>query len=172
MADYAERVHGLTIIRDSLPNLTSVNDSTYQVVFSLHVLEHAPTYIDAADWCNEMLRVVEPGGFVVVVAPNVIEWKSYFWDTDWSHGYPTTPKRVSQIFDDLQAQLLCEKTMHFGSLRILPAVFAQMINFILPARFVDFITEPLLKRRIGTGFKLAFTLGLTFVVVRKPDVIV
>jgi hypothetical protein len=33
-------------------------------------------------------------------------WKMHFWNGDYTHGFPTTPRNVSQIFFDLDLDIV------------------------------------------------------------------
>lgn len=43
LANHCESVHNLKIIREGLPNLISLKDESFDALFAIHVLEHAPT---------------------------------------------------------------------------------------------------------------------------------
>jgi SAM-dependent methyltransferase len=88
LAEYCRELLGATIHEELLPHLTSLPDDSFDLVMSAHVIEHAMNPMEAREWCEEMFRVVRPGGHVLIVAPDVVDYKEYFWDTDWSHGYP------------------------------------------------------------------------------------
>ncbi len=135
---------------------------------SIHVIEHAPTYLDARSWIAEMVRVTKPGGYVLVAAPDIRDYGNYFYDSDWSHGYPTTPARITQIFYDLGVDLKFSGSMHLGSTSKIAAVLAHIINFIIPTRLIDQITSLIVKRPLATGLKIALVWGLSMVIVQKP----
>lgn len=167
LAMFARETMGLDILEESLPNLTNIGNDSHDIVVSLHVLEHAASYADARDWCAEMLRVVRPGGYVLVVTPDLHDWKTFFWSADWSHGWPTTPQRISQVFNDLDAPICFSGSLHIGSLRLFPAVVAHALSFLIPTRLVDAITFRIVGRPLGSGFKQGLLWGMSFVVVTK-----
>ena len=156
----------LSIVDESLPHLLSIPDDFYDGVFSIHVLEHARDQYEAHGWVQEMLRVTTPGGYLLVAAPDVRE---YFWDMDWSHGFPTTPQRVAQILRDLEAQVVFEGTLHFGRIGIGAFWAARMASAMLPTRLFDSLARRLVGRPLMTGLKVAALWGLVFVVARKPN---
>ena len=98
LASFLIQQHDFPVIEDNRPNLKTLRDNSFEAVFSVHVLEHAPSWGDANLWCREMIRVLKPGGQILVVAPDIRDYRENFWDSDWSHGFPTTPHRVSQFF--------------------------------------------------------------------------
>lgn len=167
LAAYSRNTLGLEIIEESLPNISSIPNNSIEAIVTLHVLEHASNYKEARLWCDELGRMLKPGGVVLIAAPNVLDWKESFWDVDWSHGYPTTPKRVSQIFNDLGLEIVTSSTMHFGSLTKIAAFAAHVLNFLTPRVIFDPLSNLFFKRPYATGLKLALLWGLTFVVARK-----
>lgn len=167
LREHVESSLGITVFPDALPNLTSLKIDS-DIVFSLHVLEHAPTYHDARSWVKEMARVTKPGGFVVIAAPNILDFKEAFWDSDWSHGYPTSPNRVRQLVDDIGLEVKLADSVHVGLKGRLASTLCHLISVVLPTRLFDRIGMTLVRRPLGTGLKIALIWGLTFVVAQKP----
>jgi hypothetical protein len=114
-----------------------------------------------------MIRVTTPGGYILVATPDIRDYKEFFWDSDWSHGYPTTPARITQIFNDLKVDVRFSGSMHFGSTTSFAAFFAHAISFLIPTRLVDFFTKKLVSRPLASGLKIALLWGLTIVIVQK-----
>lgn len=168
LAAHSRSQYGLTIIEDALPNLEQIPDSTYDAVFSMHVLEHAPSYYAAREWCLEMARVMRPGGRLLIAAPNILDYRGYFWDGDWSHGWPTTTQRVTQVLQDLGLEIEFAGNMHLGRLGGLSAAAAHIVSFLLPTRLGDLLTKRIVGRPLASGLKIAVLWGLVYVVARKP----
>jgi SAM-dependent methyltransferase len=163
------RALGFNVSEQQLPTLSLDFENKFDRVISLHVLEHAPTYLSARMWLQEMIRVTKPGGFILVVTPDIRDYQNFFWDSDWSHGYPTTPRRVTQIFNDLKVNVKFSGSMHLGSTSVIAAITARIVNLVIPTRLVDYVTMRLLKRPLASGIKIAMLWGLTFVLVQKPE---
>lgn len=161
------RALGFDISEESLPNLQESWRAKFDATISLHVLEHAPTYLDAREWLKEMKRITKEGGVILVAAPDIRDYGNYFWESDWSHGWPTTPQRVRQIMDDLDLKIIFEGSLHLGSTSRVAAVFSHMIDLLLPTRTVDALTRLLVRRPLASGLKIATIWGLTFVVGQK-----
>lgn len=168
LAEYS-RMQGFNIHEQALPDLSIDFENKFDHVISLHVLEHAPTYLDARQWVQEMIRVTKPGGYILIATPNVMDYQNFFWDSDWSHGFPTTPKRITQIFNDLKVNVKYSGSMHLGSTSVIAALMAHFISFVIPTKLVDFATMRLVKRPLASGIKIALLWGLTFVVAQKPE---
>lgn len=61
-----------------------VEDSTFDVVFSLSVIEHVP---EAWKWIKEQRRIVKPGGLVIAVNPT--SWPFHASPVDCWRIYPS-----------------------------------------------------------------------------------
>ena len=168
LAQYSRELLGATIHEELLPHLTSLRNESFDLVMSAHVIEHATNPYEARDWCDEMFRVVRPGGFVLIVAPDIVDYKNYFWDTDWSHGYPPTPKRISQMFDDIGLDITFAGKMHLGRTGLGAAVAAHTLSALIPTHLGDTVTARLFGRPLVSGMKITMW-GLVFVIGRKPS---
>ena len=168
LAEFSRERYGHEVVEDSLPELVSIESGSMDATFSVHVLEHASTHQDAWDWVKEMKRIVRPGGHILICTPDAQDYGTYFWDSDWSHGYPTTPRRLSQILQDHGLEIVFAGKMHFGSLSPLVAAFSHFVALLLPTRLGDRITLRIFGRPLISGLKIAILWGLTYVVARKP----
>jgi SAM-dependent methyltransferase len=167
MADHCKLVHNLRIVSEGLPNLTSIQDESFDALFAIHVLEHAPTYETALLWVKEMLRILKPGGRILLVAPDIRDCGAYFWDQDWSHGYPTTPLRVTQLLQGLDVSIEISTTIRLGSVNPFKKCLARLIALLIPTRLVDSITIRVIGRPLASGLKIATLWGSVFIVGRK-----
>jgi SAM-dependent methyltransferase len=168
LAEYS-RHRGFDVREFELPNLLKEWQDSFDAVASFHVLEHAPTYIDARLWVKEMIRVTKPGGKILVAAPDIRITKELFWDSDWSHGFPTTPRRVAQIGDDLGLKTIYAGNFAIGTTNVFISILAKFINRLIPTRIVDSLTMRIVNRPLASGMKIALFWGLTFVVFEKPS---
>jgi SAM-dependent methyltransferase len=65
-----------------------------------HVLEHMVDADQAEQLIRETRRVLVPGGLLVLACPNYYTWGRDFFESDYSHNYVTTPRRVKQLLED------------------------------------------------------------------------
>jgi SAM-dependent methyltransferase len=167
LADYCKEL-GLNVVTQELPFLDSSFEDSFDQVISLHVLEHAPTYLDARAWVMEMIRVTKPGGTIMIACPDIRDYGSYFWDIDWSHGWPTSPQRVAQLLNDFNLEPIFTGSLHLGSRKLLASIVAHLLNLVIPTRLLDKFCMRVFARPLATGLKVAAIWGLTFVVAKKP----
>ena len=160
-------VPGILVDENYLPFISEKFVESFDLALSFHVLEHAPNPYEARDWVEAMATTLKPGGALLISGPDIRDYKNSFWDSDWSHGYPLTPARVSQILTDLGLHIICSTSIHFGSKRFIPRFVAKMFAFVLPTRIIDSITVKLFGRPLATGLKIALLWGVTFVVAQK-----
>jgi SAM-dependent methyltransferase len=168
LAQYCRELLDVDIHEELLPHLKSLADDSFDLVMSAHVLEHAMNPMEAREWCEEMYRVVRPGGHVLIVCPDAIDYKIYFWDADWSHGYPPTPKRVSQIYDDIGLETVFSGKMHLGRTGLGFAFLAHVVSGVIPTQLGDALTARIFGRPLVSGLKLTLW-GLVFAVGKKPE---
>lgn len=77
-----------------------LRDAVADVAVASHVLEHASGLPQAQAMLAEMRRIVRPGGCVVIVSPDLMWVRNYFWDCDYSHNFPISARRAHQLFLD------------------------------------------------------------------------
>ena len=154
---------GCDVMESYLPAVPAGFEKQFDVVFSLHVLEHAPDPYSAHDWVKAMKAMVKPGGFIVVAGPDFRDYM-HFWDSDWSHGYPLTPNRVVQIFRDQEISVVSSSSLHLGRTNGAWGVVAKFLSVCLPTRPLDAITHKLFGTPMMTGFKIPLLWGTTFVI--------
>jgi SAM-dependent methyltransferase len=91
---------GIKRVNALVPTLP-VASGVFDLVFASNVLEHMPGFRAALDLVGEMVRAAKPGGLVCHRVPNVMAWGMHFWNGDYTHGFATTPRNVSQLYLDL-----------------------------------------------------------------------
>jgi len=164
IAAYArEHLPQVTILERRLPDLGDDLLSSCDLALAVHVIEHARDGYEARDWVEGMTRVVRPGGYVLVVSPDVRDYKTAFWDIDWSHSFPTTPNDATQIFEDLNLQVVTSTVIRAGSLNGTISSAAWMAGCLIPTRPINAISRGLVGRDLATGLKVQALWGATFV---------
>jgi len=95
----ALRARGIQVQQAFTPPFP-VGDRSQDVVYADQVLEHMSGIDAARSWVGEALRVLRPGGLLLVVVPDYLKEKGFFWDIDYTHNFITTERRVRQLLYD------------------------------------------------------------------------
>lgn len=75
-------------------------DCSYDALIVADVLEHLPDAESAQDFVKEAGRVLRPGGLLVITSPDCLDWKTDFFNCDFTHNYVTTLRRARQLLYD------------------------------------------------------------------------
>ena len=135
----------LGLIQDVAPNL-----GKYDLIWMSHVLEHSPTWLAAREMVATCRDLLSDEGVVVVIGPDALSWRREFWNVDWSHGYPTTIRNVSQMFSDVGLKNIEARHHRNGSVNpLVQIVFAVLTK--APHRLIDRVLTPD-RAKIGDGF--------------------
>ena len=157
----------VVVHQSSLPYLPIELKDSFDAVLTMHVMEHASSPAEARAWVKALAECLRPGGSLVVVAPDVRDYRAGFWDSDWSHGWPTTPGRIAQLVEEIGLEVTTAKVMRLGSLSPWSSL-SMLLSGLIPTRPVNSVILRLMGRPLGTGIKIALLWGMTFVVARKP----
>jgi hypothetical protein len=156
----------LGLVQDLAPDL-----GRYDMIWMSHVLEHSPTWLAAREMVSTCRDLLSDEGFVVVVGPDALNWRREFWNVDWSHGYPTTIRNVSQLYNDVGLKKIVARHHRNGSDRIIVRFFNTCLSLI-PHRPIDKWLTPS-RWEIGDGYvyswKVIFGWRQILVTGRKPD---
>lgn len=88
--EYARSKSGLSVHLGSLENI-HFPDDTFDVITSNHVIEHVH---DPISLVQECLRVLKPGGRLVLATPNIESFGHEYFGRDWSHLDPPRHLRL------------------------------------------------------------------------------
>jgi SAM-dependent methyltransferase len=158
------------IVDSSLPELPNLGDSCFDACLMFHLLEHATDQIQAHIWLDSVFNKLKPGGRVLIVCPNVFDYGAYFYDGDWSHGYPTTTRRIELLgidtgFDSIEAFDLRANTQN----RLMKALM-RVASAIMPTELLNVLGKKIFGvSYIGMGIQAALFWRNCWVVLEKPD---
>lgn len=156
---------GMRVIHGLAPPLPFGNDQ-FDVVVASHVLEHMPTVLQSVELVEEMKRVCSPGGVLCIVAPDVRTWRLDFWNADYTHNYVTSPRRVEQLFRNVD--LTVERVLNYSGFVTGPAGwFLSVAARLFPARALDAMLPASLGR--GKFYKLKLTFLGNFLIVGRKN---
>lgn len=161
--------YGVLVHDAALPHLPS-EVCDFDAALALHVLEHAPDPYAARAWLAAMRSSVRPkSGYVLIASPDIRDYGHSFYESDWSHGWPTTPHRISDLMADVGLVPIMAKTMRLGSLAPWTLPVARLLSMAIPTRPIDNLSRKALGRPLATGLKISMLWGLSFVVGRRSD---
>lgn len=134
----------------SVAAFVSRNDSAFDVVLGIEVIEHVEN-----QWAyvRQLLRLLKPGGLIVITTPNVTSWLSratflfrgrfhQFADEDESYGHisPITPWELELILN----RIGCED-VKIRSAGTLPPIYLSGFNAATLLSLLFLPLRPLLK---------------------------
>jgi SAM-dependent methyltransferase len=102
-------------------------------VVANHVLEHSSGLPQAEAFLGEMRRIARPGGCVALTTPDLLWYGQYFWDCDYSHNFPTSARRLHQLFLDQRLEVAYIGYIH-NHLTGLPGYLAGRAARLVPYR--------------------------------------
>jgi len=126
-----------------VPPLPFASDQ-FDVSFAANFLEHMLDFRHAYDLMDEMKRVIRPGGVVCHCIPNFMDWGLQFWNGDYTHSFPTTPRRAAQLYLDLGLRDIA--IYPFSGPWVGPlAHFGNLIGKLIPTWFITHGAMPTSK---------------------------
>ncbi len=75
-------------------------DRSYDALIIADVLEHLADAEYAQQFVKEARRVLRPGGILSIISPDSLDWKTDFFNCDFTHNYVTTLRRARQLLYD------------------------------------------------------------------------
>jgi SAM-dependent methyltransferase len=134
-----------------IPNIP-LEDDSIDYVLSAPFIEHLPTYIDALNFLLEVMRVVKPGGKVLLIVPNYLSIKEIFFE-DYKHGWITTKKRIIDMLSDCHYEVLGYRyTIGWITMRMNPltAIFRIIVSLIMATLRINIIERFLEAIKLDT----------------------
>jgi SAM-dependent methyltransferase len=151
----------------ALPSIPVGFSNSFDVVVCIHVIEHAPNGYEALSWITSVKTLLKDGGQLIIISPSISDYKSYFWEIDWSHCFPTSNNNLRQILLDLDFKISNERIFRLGSTRRPLTTMAKLLDCLIPTRVLNTFGNLMIGRPLGTGLKAAFIWGSTFMVAVK-----
>ncbi len=145
---------GFDVREGRVPPLPDDLAASADVVWMSHVLEHARDWVEAREMLVAARRALRPGGAVVVVAPDLLDWREEFWNVDWSHGFPTTARRCVQLFHDCGLRRVDWWHHRAGTFSAAPRAAAAAVARSVPYRLIDRLIRR--SRDPDTGFAYSY----------------
>lgn len=90
---------GFEVINKEVPPLP-VESERFDLVHSNDFVEHLCSFREVMTFFQETHRVLRPGGYVSVIAPNYQTIKHLFFQYEYQHSYVTTADRLTNMLAD------------------------------------------------------------------------
>lgn len=127
----ALRKKGANVVSAMVPPLPAL-DREFDIVVMVNVMEHMSTMKDALQITQDIRGALKPNGRFVVCSPDYLNWRTNFFNCDFSHNYVTTRRRLEQLllnagFGNIKSCHLCGPIT--GILCLLITAFVSRLPF-------------------------------------------
>ena len=147
--------NGFNIICSAIPPFPDINNKV-DVIWMSHILEHARDYMHAREMLQSAYDKLEPNGYIVVITPDYISQGKYFFDIDWSHGYPVTLKRLNQILSDVGFKVAFSKHHVATITNEAISTLLYLLFKLIPVGLCDWLSYKLFKKTFCSSFMSMF----------------
>jgi hypothetical protein len=160
------RARGLEVVAGTIPPFP--HGKPVQAIWMSHVLEHASSYREAREMLAAAHQRLDPGGYIVVIGPDILSSRGEFWNSDWSHGFPTSLRRLRELLLETGYQHV-EVRHHVASIAQ-PFLCWLITNLfrLIPYRLLDVLLERITGRSLAYSFMTVFGWRQVFGIGRKP----
>lgn len=96
---------GFDVRRASVPPMPEDLDKV-DLIYASHVVEHLAGAKAVLSFVRDCERALSPGGVIALAFPDARKMGVDFWDSDYTHQWPSTPRRVAQVAVDARFKVL------------------------------------------------------------------
>lgn len=89
----------IPVISQTVPPI-KLESNSFDLIHSSDFVEHLANYVDVMHFFVEALRVLKPGGYISIIAPNYLTIKHLFFRYEYQHSYITTRDRLINLVRD------------------------------------------------------------------------
>lgn len=160
------RADGFAVNAAEIPPFPS--GEPVQVVWMSHVLEHALDHRHAMQMVRAAHERLDPGGHLVIIGPDLLSWRQEFWNCDWSHGYPTSRRRVEQLLAEAGFRTVASRS-HVSTFDnvVVVTVLAALFRLV-PYRLIDALLVRIMGRDMAYSFMGVYGWKQILVIGQKP----
>ncbi len=145
---------GYDVICDFIPPLPETRPC--DVIYLSFVLEHADGWKSARELMLAINERLKAGKHIVIICPDVKDYKMHFWDCDWSHGYPTSLKRVKQLMTETGYEVSFGRHFTGGFINPLMVFLLTGLFKLIPVRILDYFSEKIAGTPLAYRFMVSF----------------
>ena len=121
---------GARVVRALVPPLPEMEER-FDCAVMINVLEHMSDVKEALAIAEQVRECLAPNGRFVVCSPDYLNLRWHFFNSDFSHGYVTTQRRLSQLLVSAGYDT-CRSTYLSGPLAGLVGLLASAVAGRLP----------------------------------------
>ena len=151
----ALRNQGFDVINQIIPPLPFKSDSI-RLIHSHDFVEHLVDYREVMRVFVESYRVLKPGGFISIIAPNCETIKQLFYQYEYQHSFVVTKNRLENMLKDSGFEIIASKCYLMSlspRLMLLDRIIAHLALPVL----VNSLSQALI--RFATSENFAFRLN-------------
>jgi SAM-dependent methyltransferase len=137
-------------------------DASYDAIIVCDVFEHMNNTQEAQRFVAEAKRVLRHGGILLILSPDLMDWKEDFYNCDFSHSNPTTVRRTHEMFVNERLATVAYAYSYSG--------FRGPVGFLMN-RLVKFVTFWASGEDLDfKPYKLRLTFLRRFMIIGRKDV--
>jgi ubiquinone/menaquinone biosynthesis C-methylase UbiE len=129
-----------------------IKNKKFDVIFVGYVIEHMNNGIELYNTIENLKRMLNKDGIVVLLFPDCMKLGMEFYNIDYTHMFPTTKRNVNQVVID--NGMYVDKSID--------------INGILYCKRVDSIVSYKIKRIIWSLYNYRFFNGMASIIYKVP----
>lgn len=116
------------------------------VALASHLIEHLPGPAAVVELLVALREALPPGGHVCLAFPDYLDRPSLFWDVDYTHTWPSTPRRVRNALGDAGFAVVSETALR-GGMRGLPRALGFLpAHLPAPSRRLPYGADDVIHR--------------------------
>lgn len=95
---------GIEFFQKGVCDLSFLEDSTVDVVFTSNLMEHLPGKREVEQMVREAWRVLRPGGCFIMLGPNIRMLPGKYWDF-WDHIVPISDRSLGELLENMEFEV-------------------------------------------------------------------
>ena len=121
----------------------------FDIVFMVHVLEHANDSYMALAWLERLKEFVAQGGYLIVKGPHFPSYGSKFWDIDYSHNYVTTRNNTCELLQEAGWKIVASRLVVGlpGGGQLITRGLAVVLLKLVPEDFLNWALSKFFRRQ-------------------------
>ena len=138
----------------------------FEYCFMLHIVEHMKDMSTASKLIEDVNDHLMENGKLILTSPDYSKWKTDFYDCDYTHHLPFTIKRLRQLLNNLNFQIVYE-TIYVGPIFGYKGLPLYWIIKLLYCRTLDELCNRFIKDDIWYRGYLTFLPSILVIAQKK-----